>query len=143
MSYARPESVLVLVHTASGEVLLLRRREPADWWQSVTGALEPGESPLRAALRELREETGLSGDDGLEEAGIINRYPIIEPWRARYAPGVTENLEHVFRLQLDARLPVTLDPGAHLEHAWLARDAALARATSATDRAAIAALVAG
>jgi len=141
MHYQRPESILIVVHTRAGELLLLRRTAPADWWQSVTGALEERESPLHAAQRELREETGLRGDVDLEETGIINRYPIIEPWRARYAPSVTENLEHVFRLTVPERVPVVLDLAAHHEHAWLLRDAALARASSATDRAAIAALV--
>jgi len=137
----RPESVLVVVHTRAGEVLLLRRREPTDWWQSVTGSLDEGETALRAAQRELREETGLSGDFELEDAGITNRYEIIDPWRARYAPGVTHNTEHVLRLALAERVAIALAPDEHGAFAWLPRAAALERATSATDRAAIAALV--
>jgi dATP pyrophosphohydrolase len=139
--YARPESVLVVVHTRAGEVLLLRRVAPEGWWQSVTGALQAGETALRAAQRELREETGLVGDADLEDAGIVNTYPIIEPWRARYAPSVTHNTEHVFRLALASRAEVELSDAEHHEHAWLPREAALARASSATDRAAIEALV--
>jgi dATP pyrophosphohydrolase len=135
----RPESVLVVVHTRGGEVLLLRRREPADWWQSVTGSLEEGETALRAAQRELREETGLSGDADLEDAGIVNTYPIIEPWRARFAPGVTHNTEHVFRIVVPERFGPALTE--HAEHAWLSKAAALERATSVTDRDAIRALV--
>ncbi|HEX6549558.1 MAG TPA: dihydroneopterin triphosphate diphosphatase, partial [Gammaproteobacteria bacterium] len=34
--FKRPESVLVVIYTSRGEVLQLRRREPADFWQSVT-----------------------------------------------------------------------------------------------------------
>ena len=138
----RPESVLVVVHTRDGEVLLLRRREPADWWQSVTGSLEPGETTLQAARRELREETGLAADLDLEDAGIVNRFPIIEPWRARYAPEVTHNTEHVFSLKIPAVAPIVLADAEHSEWVWLPRGAALARATSATDRAAIAAILA-
>jgi dATP pyrophosphohydrolase len=137
----RPESVLVVVHTRAGLVLLLRRIEPADWWQSVTGSLEHGETALHAARRELHEETGLAADADLEDAGIVNRFLIIEPWRAEYAPEVTHNTEQVFRLLLPEALPVTLAPAEHGELVWLPRAAALARATSATDRAAIAALV--
>jgi dATP pyrophosphohydrolase len=37
--YKRPESVLVVIHTATGEVLVLRRCQPPDFWQSVTGSL--------------------------------------------------------------------------------------------------------
>jgi len=60
--YKRPESVLVVIHTPRGEVLLLRRRQPADFWQSVTGSLEWGESTAQAARRELAEETGFAGN---------------------------------------------------------------------------------
>jgi 8-oxo-dGTP pyrophosphatase MutT (NUDIX family) len=46
-----------------GEVLLLHGRDPArpdDWyWFTIGGAVEPGESPQAAAVRELREETGI------------------------------------------------------------------------------------
>jgi len=45
------------------EVLLLRRGpggRNAGAWETVHGSVEPGERPEQAALRELREETGLA-----------------------------------------------------------------------------------
>jgi dihydroneopterin triphosphate diphosphatase len=132
----RPESVLVVVHTRGGEVLLLERREPRGWWQSVTGSLEPGETPREAAVRELREETGL-GADGLVDLGLSARFEIAPAWRHRFAPGVVENLEHAFALPLDAVVEVCLDPAEHLQYAWLARDDALERMSSHTNRAAL------
>jgi 8-oxo-dGTP diphosphatase len=43
-----------------GEILLVRHKR-LDLWLPVGGELEPGETPLEAARRELREETGLEG----------------------------------------------------------------------------------
>jgi dATP pyrophosphohydrolase len=135
--YKRPESVLVLVYTLAGRVLLLRRRQPADFWQSVTGSLEWEESdPLGTAYRELREETGLQGVV-IEDCGIINRFPILPAWRSRYQPGVRDNTEYVFKTILPECLPIRLNPEEHGEYAWLERDAAATRVSSYTNRDAI------
>ncbi|MFU8822022.1 MAG: dihydroneopterin triphosphate diphosphatase [Gammaproteobacteria bacterium] len=131
-----PVSVLVVVYARTGEVLLLERRQPPGWWQSVTGSLEPGETPWDAAVRELHEETGL-GADGLVDLGISQTFTIAPAWRHRFAPGVTENLEHAFALGLDAPVDVRMDPAEHVRFAWLPWAEALERATSHTNRAAI------
>ena len=139
--FKRPESVLVLVYTRGGEVLLMRRTRPADFWQSVTGSLAWGEEPQAAARRELFEETGLTVGADLLDCGVTNRFPIRPPWRARYDPGVHDNTEHVFRVVLPARRSVTLNPAEHSDYAWLPREAAAARASSYTNRDAILAFV--
>ena len=133
--YKRPESVLVVVHTRDGLVLLLKRKQPAHFWQSVSGGLEWGEQPAAAAARELREETGFT--EAVINCNTVNRFMIYPMWRDRYAPGVVENVEHVFRLECDTARDVALDEREHEEYRWLLRDEALALASSHTDVAAI------
>jgi dATP pyrophosphohydrolase len=139
--FKKPESVLVVIYTAGGEVLRLLRREPAGFWQSVTGSLLPDETPLKAALREVREETGFDASTGLVDSGQVNRYPIHPAWRHRYPPEIESNTEYVFGFMLPERAAVTLAPAEHVEYRWLPRDEATELAGSATDRAAILGLV--
>ena len=117
---------------------MLERCQPAGYWQSVTGSLEWGESARAAALREVREETGLDVADDLVDCGYENRFEILPAWRARYAPEVRVNTEHVFAARYQVRPAVHIHPGEHQRYAWLARAQALARASSATNREAIA-----
>jgi dATP pyrophosphohydrolase len=60
MSYKRPESILVVIYARNnGRVLMLQRRDDTEFWQSVTGSLEDGESPAQTAQREVLEEVGI------------------------------------------------------------------------------------
>jgi|SRR5215475_2264006 len=63
------ELTAVMLIDRRGRLLLQLRDVEAPTWPNVWGLpgghLEPGESPATAALRELREETGLYADDGL------------------------------------------------------------------------------
>lgn len=135
MHYKRPESVLVVVYNHSGEVLLLQRRQPADFWQSVTGSLKRDESPLAAARRELREETGL--DVAVHDCRQSHTFDILPAWRARYAPGTTRNREHVFTAPCGGRPEIRLNPDEHRAYCWLPRAAAAVQASSRTNRDAI------
>jgi dATP pyrophosphohydrolase len=135
--FKRPESVLVVPFTRGGDFLLLRRTTPSGFWQSITGSLRPGEGPRSAALRELREETGLLGAAYLYDMRQSRLFPIIPAWRARYAPGVRFNREHWFALCLPDRRLIRLNPAEHLEYRWLPPAQAAAKTTSWTNRDAI------
>jgi dATP pyrophosphohydrolase len=139
MSFKRPESVLVVIYSKDGLVLMLERAEPRGFWQSVTGSLHEEESALAGARREIEEETGLKVEP--VETGMSNSFPIAPAWRARYAPEVTHNHETVFALQLDSACEVHLNPAEHVAQVWLPREKAAEQASSWTNRDAILALV--
>lgn len=56
----------VLLIDETGRVLLFRGCDPAvpddKYWFSAGGGIDAGESPRQAAVRELREETGIHAD---------------------------------------------------------------------------------
>ena len=131
--YRRPLSVLVVVYTTGGEVLLLRRSRPFDFWQSVTGSLQEGESHAETAQRELLEETGLQGCD-LRFSGHERVFTIDPRWRHRYAPGVSENTEFEWRCALAARRPIALNEREHSENCWLPFEQAIEQVWSWTNR---------
>ncbi len=136
-TYKRPESVLVVVYTRTGKVLMMRRADHAEFWQSVTGSLEWGvEDKLATARRELREETGIDAAQ-LRDWSRHNVYTIFQEWRHLYAPGISENTEHVFSLELSAEVPITLNPAEHVDYAWLDFAEAARLATSWSNRDAI------
>jgi len=142
MAYKIPESVLVVVYTRQLEVLLMQRADGGSWgnwgaWQSVTGSREPDDPDLEAtARRELLEETGLSVGT-LTDWRQTNRYEIWAEWRARYAPDVTHNTEHVFAFQVAEQTVATLDPAEHVAQLWLPWQEAMKKVFSPTNRDAI------
>jgi dihydroneopterin triphosphate diphosphatase len=130
-----PESVLVVIHTADRQVLLMERADQPGFWQSVTGSKDALDEPLvEAARREVAEETGIVIAEGSPTANLTNHtvspsalrdwqlsnvYEIYPVWRHRYAPGVTHNTEHVFGLLVPNHTRVVLAPREHLNFVWL------------------------
>lgn len=121
--YKIPESVLVVIHTAALDVLLIERAGTPGFWQSVTGSKDtPGEALRETARREVFEETGIevaSDSPFLIDWQLSNVYEIYPVWRHRYAPGITHNTEHVFGLLVPPGTAVTLAPDEHTALRWL------------------------
>ena len=141
MPYKTPVSVLVVIHTPALDVLLLERARHPGFWQSVTGSREDGEALIETARREVSEETGIDAAmGGIVDWRTSNRYQIFAEWRHRYAPGVTENTEHVFSLCLPEPVAVTVAPDEHLAWRWLHWQEAAAACFSWSNRDAILAL---
>ena len=106
--YKIPESVLVVIHTAKLEVLLIERADRPGFWQSVTGSKDRvDELFLETAVREVEEETGIavrnlpseqklaSGVaslsahvplENLKDWQLSNVYDIYPVWQHRYEP---------------------------------------------------------
>ena len=133
-----PVSVLVVIHTADLQVLLIERDDAPGLWQSVTGSQETGETLRETAIREVAEETGLDAQAfTLTDWQMRNQFEIFSRWRHRYAPGVTHNSEHVFSLLLPAPQAVMLAEREHLNQVWLPYAAAAEKCFSWSNAAAI------
>ena len=134
-----PTSVLVVVHTAALEVLLIERASRPGYWQSVTGSIDhPGEALEAAAAREVLEETGIDAARGLlGRWNVANTFEIYRQWRHRFAPGVIYNTEHVFGLGLAERAAVSLAPEEHVAFDWLPWREAAAKCFSWSNRDAV------
>lgn len=132
--YKIPQSVLVVIYTPALDVLLIKRADATDFWQSVTGSKDSvHESFAQTAEREVFEETGIVCEPGngglftLRDWFLENVYDIYPRWQHRYAPGVTRNTEHLFGLMVPQETAIHLNPREHTAYRWLAhRDAALA-----------------
>jgi 8-oxo-dGTP pyrophosphatase MutT (NUDIX family) len=64
-----PGPVVAAIVTSHLGVLVGRRQDGKPPWTFIAGKIEPGESPADAAVREVKEETGLR----IEAGGVIGR----------------------------------------------------------------------
>ena len=133
----RPESVLVVVYIPAADILLLKRREPFAFWQSVTGSLDAGESPASTASRELFEETGFHTEGSLLDTGISRTFTIDPRWIDRYPDGISTNIEYAWHFCLPGQLDVVLSAAEHSEYCWAPIDKAIEMVWSWTNKEAL------
>jgi 8-oxo-dGTP pyrophosphatase MutT (NUDIX family) len=104
------EAVRVVLTDAGGRVLLFHVLTPDEapdgWWELPGGGIDPGESYLEAAVREIREETGIDLDPGQVGPPSWRRDTT---WRSR---GL-RRLQHevVVHAQVPADEPAIVDGG--------------------------------
>ena len=84
------EVAIFVTRRGRSEVLIAHRSPPQGaYWHTIAGGIEAGETPLEAAVRELAEETGLSGVELHAGADVVEyAYPLSEepPERAALYP---------------------------------------------------------
>jgi 8-oxo-dGTP pyrophosphatase MutT (NUDIX family) len=117
----RRQSVRVLVIDFVGQLLLLNTRDPdrrsLEWWELPGGGIKAGESARAAAMRELREETGIVASN------LGRRLAIVEG-EFQFRGCHYEQTEQIFVLMTDQQhvSPIALDGDlerqAHLGHRW-------------------------
>jgi ADP-ribose pyrophosphatase len=106
-------AVAVIVRPTPHALVLVRQfRAPLDayTWEVCAGGIDPGEEPLDAALRELREETGY-------RARSMRRL-----WSAYSAPGFCTELLHFFVTDDVEPGATDFDPGEDIETRTFALD---------------------
>ena len=108
------------------------------------GRLAVGDGLARAGRSRPRGDGAARASGGdrvtvgtLTDWGHVNRYEIWPQWRAKYAPDVTHNTEHVFGFLVDSATVATLDPTEHVAQLWLPWQEAMERTFSPTNREAI------
>ena len=139
-----PQSVLVVIHTAALDVLLIERADHPGFWQSVTGSKDRLDEPrAETAVREVAEETGILIGSALVPGSALFdwqysiEYEIYPEFRHRYAQGVIHNTEHWFSVQVPEQLEVTLAPREHTAFLWLPFEEAASRCFSSSNADAI------
>lgn len=121
---------ILKVYNGQAQCLLLRRcgKSLPGNWQMVSGKIHQKESAIRAALRELLEETGLK-PDRFYTADILESFYLAERNTIYHVP--------VFVAFIDQEQDVILSPHEHDAYSWLSIPKALSMLEFSGQRAAL------
>ncbi|MDR2374185.1 MAG: NUDIX hydrolase [Bifidobacteriaceae bacterium] len=98
---------------AQAAVIARRNRGGRLEWCLPKGHLEPGETPAQAAIREIKEETGIRGQ-------VIKHLGTIDYWFLGDGHRVHKIVHHYLLSAMDGRLTAENDPDAEAEDAaWV------------------------
>jgi 8-oxo-dGTP pyrophosphatase MutT (NUDIX family) len=117
----------VVFRRTDAGVRVLLIRDPYANWGLPKGHLEPEETPEQAAVREVQEETGLSG------LAVVDRLPTID-WYFRDRGHLIHKFCHFFLIEAAAGEPVPQADEGITDCAWLDMKAALDRVGYANAR---------
>ncbi|AXP46725.1 dihydroneopterin triphosphate diphosphatase [Haemophilus influenzae] len=139
MQYKNNQSVLVVIYAKNtNRVLMLQRQDDPDFWQSVTGTIESGETPKNTAIRELWEEVRLEiseNSTALFDCKESIEFEIFPHFRYKYAPNVTHCREHWFLLAMEQEFEPVLSE--HLAYQWVSPEQAIQMTKSSNNAEAI------
>lgn len=97
----------MVVRNFKGEILILQRSSQDDFqpgvWSLPGGKVEPGETPLQGAIRELEEETGIRVEE-VTELGLKKR---------------TDSVSHYFETWIFEPKLTFLDNEEHYRYQWI------------------------
>ena len=139
MQYKNNQSVLVVIYAKNtNRVLMLQRQDDPDFWQSVTGTIESGETPKNTAIRELWEEVRLEiseNSTALFDCKESIEFEIFPHFRYKYAPNITHCKEHWFLCEVEKEfIPVLSE---HLAYQWVSPEQAIQMTKSSNNAEAI------
>lgn len=118
----RPDHLTLSVEIAAcyieinNKMLFLQRAHHSKYepetWGAPAGKLEPNESPLEAAIRELYEETSIAIEP-----------PMIQPIGTLYFEKPGGNYAyHMFKVTLSEEPSVQISPKEHHDYVWATHD---------------------
>jgi 8-oxo-dGTP pyrophosphatase MutT (NUDIX family) len=101
----------VAIFARNGGAVLLIRHKRLGTWLPVGGEIEPGETPLEAARRELSEETGLGGrfPNDAGGAGVDGTPPGLIGYEEHLAGSKGLHLNFAFVADVDSRALAACD----------------------------------